>query len=283
MNNCKSPPKEAGISTRNNLDAMTIMPEPFKILWRPNNYRRQTAYKWLKKSSIGNKPPLSFISCGTLSKKGVLTAKNYHGITIQMGKNFIQGIYSQKLIDGQKEVWLIARPTITELERALEEKKEKIRTQIDHAINMFGREFDFKISSPLKWTRYEDWVRGEEFIDNLPEHLIIHDTYFKKVYKGGIEFTNSGKGEPPVTSLRNYIKNRAVEDIAPEIATSLDNLRKGIARLNPLESLKSLVWGLQALENPTPQMFALTKALSEDELLEFTNWLIEEFEGENFG
>jgi len=286
MNNCKSPPKEAESSIRNNFDNMIIMPEPFKILWRPNNYRRRTTFKTTKKSSIGNKPPYPPISCGEFShtSQSKLTyAKNYHGVTIQLGKEKITAIYSQKLIDGQKEVWLISRPTMPELDQALEKKKEEIRTQMDHALKMFAREFDLKLEGSLTWTRYEDWIKGEEFIDNLPEHLIIHDTYFKKVYKGGIEFKSSGQGESPTASIRNYIKNRAVEDIAPEIATSLDNLRKGIARLNPLESLKSLIWGVQALENPTPQMFALTKALSEDELLEFTNWIIEKFEGEDLG
>ena len=283
MNKHNPPPKKPVSSIGNFSDAMTITPEPFKILWRPNNYRRQTTYKWTKKPSIGNKPPLSSISCGTLSEKGILTVKDYHGITIQLGKNKIQGIYSQRLIDGQKEVFLIARSTMKELDDAVKEKKGEIRKQIDHAISMFTREFNLKLTGPLKWTRYEDWIKGDEFIDNLPEHLIIHDTYFKKVYKQGVEFVKSGNGEAPVTSIRNYIKNRAVEKIAPEIAQSLDNLKASLSNLKPLENLKALVWGLEALENLTPQMLRLAKAMSEDERLEFTGWLIEKFDGGSFG
>ena len=282
MNKHNTPPKNSRSSIRKNLDAMTIKPEPFKILWRPNNYRRQTEYKWLKKDLHRKPTPLSFISCGTLSSKGILTVRDYHGTTIQVGKNKIQGIYSQRLIDGQKEVWLIARPTMPELDEAIKEKAEEIRKQIDHAISMFSREFNLKLLNTPDWTRYEDWIKGDEFIDNLPEHLIIHDTYFKKVYKGGIEFVKSGNGEPPVTSVRNYIQNRAVEQIAPEIAESLDNLRLGLSKIRPLESLKALIWGLQALETPTPQMIALSKAMTESERLEFSAWLIEEFEGESF-
>ncbi|GAH24227.1 unnamed protein product, partial [marine sediment metagenome] len=38
------------------------------------------------------------------------------------------------------------------------------------------------------------------------------------------EFKNTGYGEEPTIHLKNYIKNRAIENIAPEIANSIDKI-----------------------------------------------------------
>ena len=74
-----------------------------------------------------------------------------------------------------------------------------------------------------RWSRYEDFIKGEDYIDKIPREVIIHDTYFKKVYGKGIEFVKADK-EEPTAHLKNYIKNRAVEDLAPEIANSINVL-----------------------------------------------------------
>jgi hypothetical protein len=66
-------------------------------------------------------------------------------------------------------------------------------------------------------------MKGEEVIDSIPRETIIHDTVFKKVYPEGVEFIG-GKGIEPGSRMKNYLKNRAVEDIAPELAYAVTSL-----------------------------------------------------------
>jgi len=93
-----------------------------------------------------------------------------------------------------------------------------------------------------EWIRQEDAVKGEEFIDDIPNNLIMHDTYFKKVYERDLEF----KGP---TYLKNYIANRAVEKITPEIIEEINNIReeKEVGRQEILELIKLLAQ--QTLDN----------------------------------
>ena len=156
--------------------------------------------------------------------KLIFYKKYRKNITIQYGKHTLTGIYSQKIINGAKEIYLITGKSISEIEAKISHKKEEITKRIDEALYDFAKEFSILL--PFKtpaWSRYEDFVKGEDYIDRIPSEAIIHDTYFKKVYGEGIEFIKAGK-EEPTAHLKHYIKNRAIEDIAPTIASSINNL-----------------------------------------------------------
>jgi len=60
--------------------------------------------------------------------------------------------------------------------------------------------------------------------------MIIHDTYFKKVYSDTVEFKNPA-------FVKKFISNRVTEELAPEITKELSSLK--------LELLKDRqeVWG----------------------------------------
>ncbi len=226
--------------------SMTTTKTTFKIFWRPNNYRRQIKVKEKNNSTIQKiKSAISAIPYLTFSYEPhtkMVSVKNYaqnksnKGITIQYGKNTLTAIYSQNIIGGVKEIFLIEANTIDDLEEYINNKKKDIEKYINKALNQFIKEF--KLSIPFtkpEWSRYEDFIKGEEYIDKIPREVIIHDTYFKKVYGEGIEFKNSEKGEEPTVHLKNYIKNRAIEKIAPEIADELKNTQymvKGILETN---------------------------------------------------
>ena len=74
----------------------------------------------------------------------------------------------------------------------------------------FNAHYDKKV-----WVRQEDGIKGDEFLDKIDPKLIIHDTTFKKVYKDKVEFKSP-------FYLKNYINNRAIDMVAPEIVKSLD-------------------------------------------------------------
>ena len=127
-----------------------------------------------------------------ISSKKVVTIKNYMpNITVQYGRNKLIGIYSQPRVDGRKTVYLIEASSVGDLDRRISEKVDDIRKSIDVALDNFMKRFKVRIrfEKPF-WMRYEDWIKGEEFVDSLPADLIIHDTVFKKVYSEGVEFVN---------------------------------------------------------------------------------------------
>lgn len=205
--------------------SMTTPKKTISIVWRPNNYRRQIEVKE-KTNSIKNKIIHTIKNANYTEHTKLISIKNFTpNITLQYGKNTLTGIYSQNVIGGHKETFLIEAYKISHLEEYLQQKKKDIRERIDKALIVFSRQYD--IILPLRkpvWSRYEDFLKGEEYIDKIPAETVIHDTYFKKVYGEGIEFIKTDKGEAPTVHLKNYIKNRAIEDLAPDISDSINGL-----------------------------------------------------------
>jgi len=239
-------------------NSMTTIGKPFKILWRPNNYRRQIKVKTKTNSGIENiKTAITTIdTTGTrlnynqhtklLSIHGFNKQKNHTGITIQYGKETITGIYSQNIICGNKEIFLIEANTSELCQKRIDDKKEDIKKYIDESIEKFIKQFNIKLPyEKTIWAKhgYEDWIKGEEFIDKIPREVIVHDTHFKKVYGEGIEFISDERGQEPTIKLKNYIKNRAIEDIAPEIVKEINKTNESIKFLkeNNTEDIKAII------------------------------------------
>lgn len=209
-------------------NSMAITNLPLTILWRPNNYRRQIKVKTSTNSTIKNIK--SAIGAIPSKHNRLIFIKTYPGVTLQLGKNSLTAIHSQNIIGGVKEVYLL-KGTITNINKKLDKKAKEIKNKLDAALKIFS--YRFKINLPSErpqWQRFEDWIKGEEFIDSIPKEVIIHDTVFKKVYGEGIEF----KGKTPVVNIKTYIKNRAIEEIAPKIALELKKIQEGN---NPLKTL----------------------------------------------
>ncbi len=208
--------------------SMTTMKNNFSMLWRPNNYRRQINVKTKDNSTIENiKSAISAIDFNFNAHTKLISVHNFDGITIQYGKNTLTGIYSQNKIGGVKEIYHIEAPTIEDIEERIDEKKDKIQNKIDAALKKFTKRFKINVPySRIVWSRYEDFIKGDDYIDKIPREVIIHDTHFKKVYGKGIEFIPNEIGQKPTVKLKNYIKNRAIENIAPEIAEELSTTRK---------------------------------------------------------
>lgn len=208
-------------------DSMTTIK---RILFRPNNYRRELKIRVYKDStqniSNGNLSatlniPMENININKRTK--IISIKNYKGITIQIFKNHIIGIHSQNIIGGHKETYLL-EGTTTQIDTRITQIKDHIRKKIDEGIKYLAKKLGVYIQfkRPI-WMRYENWIKGDEFIDKIPRETIIHDTVFKKVYGEGIEFIG-GKGEEPGVKIKTYLKNRVLEDFAPEIAESINSL-----------------------------------------------------------
>lgn len=228
-------------SNSRTIDLTTTL-QCIKLLWRPHNYRRQTTVKRKDNSTIKKVvttiDPTGQLQIYTQHTK-LITIKNYkQNVHIQYGKNKLTAIWGQNIIRGDKETYLIEAGSIGEFEKWLNAKREEIKEQMDEALNDFIDRFNIrKEGEGIKWKRYEDWIKGEEFIDKIPREVIIHDTYFKKVYGSGIEFKTTGKeeDEEPTAHIKQYIKNRVVERFTPAIAEEIAanrELIKGVVEIN---------------------------------------------------
>ena len=225
-------------------DSMTTIKPSKKIMWRPNNYRRQINVKTKTDSTINYiKRTITTINFNEHTK---LISLKYKGVTLQYGKNTLTGICSQNIINGFKETYLIEANSISDIEERITQKKEEIKKKIDEAIFSFARKFNIVLPfNKPKWSRYEDWIKGEDYIDKIPREVIIHDTYFKKVYTKGIEFKSTGKGEEPTAHLKNYIVNRAVENIAPEISKEMSMTRNTMKEI--YKDVGSMITGMRPI------------------------------------
>ena len=80
-------------------------------------------------------------------------------------------------------------------------------------IRRFGGISDCKIIK----VRGEHGIHGIDYLDRIPEDMVIHDTIFKKVYKGKVEFYDP-------TNIKNFVSNMALKDIAPDVANAINGL-----------------------------------------------------------
>lgn len=254
--------------------SMTTTQRPIKILWRPNNYRRKMIAHDLVNSAIAKiKECYQILQIAPHSK--LLFIRDYPGVLLQIGKSTIIGIWSQPVVKGVKQTVLL-EGTPQDIDERLVMKRDEIAQQIDTAMLGFCERLELQGAGVIMWDRYEDWIKGEEYIDRLPVDCIIHDTYFKKVYGEGIEFKQTSKKEAPGVHVKNYIKNRAVEDIAPEIARSMESLALQVMLLSPLQRVKELVveWPGDCLRG---DVMALVHGMSVREREVFEEWVFAEF------
>jgi len=247
----------------------------FKIFFRPNNYRRQIRVKE-KNQKIINSIKSTIRGVNFTKHTKLLTIKNYKkNITIQYGKYYLTGIYSQPVVYGTKTIYLIERETINEIENKVSKIKENIKQRIDQALKQFSRKFNLIMPyERIKWTRYEDFIKGEEYIDKIPKEVIIHDTIFKKVYPDGIEFID--KSVKPTVRIKTYIKNRAIENISPEICKELDKIYNILPRF---ELCKELVNECKTIEVMLKDTILLVKIpqLNENQRNELSDYTFERF------
>lgn len=143
---------------------------------------------------------------------------------MQYGRDQLTAIFSQCKIGGFKETYRIVADSPDQLDLRINQIKERIQKKIDSALNSFINRARIRVKGELpKWQRFEDWIKGEEFINQIPKEVIIHDTTFKKVYGYGIEFLKTD--DVPGAKIKTYIKNRCLEDVAPEIASELRGIK----------------------------------------------------------
>jgi len=193
-------------SKRSFINSMATGTNDF-FFWRPNNYRRQLVIKETS-NSIGKSAIAKKLGGKVANHSKLLFLKNYSSnITLQLGKNKLEAFWSQNVIGGVKEVYEVP---FGSFDSFLDAKKKDIEKALDKALFDFCKRFNYSSIGLPVWSRYEDFIRGESFVDSIPSEVIIHDPFFKKVYADGIEAIG-GLGDMPTERIRLYIHNRMKE------------------------------------------------------------------------
>ncbi len=202
-----------------------------ELIFRPNNYRRRLLVKERKQpnSTILKRLPTIKKNWNMNQHTKLISIKFSDNITLQYGRKYLVAIWSQKIINGHKQSFLIRADSEASFDRWLNNKKAEIRDKLDTALFLIAKKLKIRLYTvqPI-WSRHEDFIKGEEYIDKLPIETIIHDTVFKKVYGKGIEAIG-GLDDEPVAKIKNFIKNRMLERFTPQIASELNLLNSKYA------------------------------------------------------
>ncbi len=200
--------------------------------WRPNNYRLQIPFNREKLNLGTDITPLIKKRKGSVVKTpyGNIKVSNFgskisckiNRFPVMLDKNSITITYSLKIEtlnkkfkkEIKKAIYKIEAENIGDIDKKIKEKVEEIKKvcieTTERFIKKYGGEADF---SKAKFIAHEDGIHAEDW---MPEEEIIYDTNFKKVYKNEIELKS------PLL-VKNYISNRVVEEIAPDIAREIKN------------------------------------------------------------
>ena len=195
------------------------MPEDFKKIYqyRPNNYSIKIPLKHslslVQKEIEGVK--LNF-KCKEKPMKNWtgLIIDNYHGCTVEINTKCVIFYLTEKIER------LVPYP---HSEEAIMKIKKTIEDRLVDIAKRFQKETKIKLNVE-NWDnhRKEIEIKGDLVLDNIPKDMNIHAENFKKVYEKGVEFFDEA-------SVVNYINNRALEDLSPEMVKELIEIKKLMA------------------------------------------------------
>ena len=200
--------------------------------WQPHNYRRY--YDWKPDNfNPQNQPPTNppdinqrwyGIGNGFRFKPQnhgkEFLFQNFNACNVLVKKNQVMVLNKVH----EKQWTIIEGKTIEEIDNRIDELTKDLAEHCEATLKYFIQNYGgFSNFSLLKgYAVSEDSIKGDSFIDSIPAHMRIHDTFFKKVYPDKPEIYN---GEAPTPSgkarIKQVIHNSVIHDFAPEIAEQM--------------------------------------------------------------
>jgi len=201
-------------SSNNPMMVGRVQKKEISFLWQPHNYR---LYFYFNKTNFI--PPTSKSIYKTRSKYEL---KNYgsehHFYNWKDCKITIKKTMVEVINKSHNKQWrLITANSIPQIKKKIDQVVENLNKQGISALKSIIRRFGGISDCKIIKVRGEHGIHGIDYLDRIPEDMVIHDTIFKKVYKGKVEFYDPA-------NIKNFVSNMALKDIAPEIAESIDNL-----------------------------------------------------------
>ena len=201
--------------------------KPIKWLWQPHNYRIYVDFdkKTFKSKDLNKdnrtlqklKVRLVGFEYGTKNHNSEHHFNNFYGCRIVIKKKIAEITNKSH----NKQWRLMTANNIDDIGARIDEVVNRLDNQciesLKKLIRLFGGSSNFKTLN--KAWKGEHGVKGIDFLDQIPEDMVIHDTVFKKVYKKKVEYKS------PV-HVKNTVTNYAIKNIAPEIADELSVIRE---------------------------------------------------------
>jgi hypothetical protein len=185
----------------------------YKFLWQPHNYR---LYFLFDKTNFI--PPTSKTIYKTRSFKLINYGKDYQFDNWENCKITIRKNQVEVINKSHNKQWrLISANSIPQIKEKIDQVVSNLNQQAKSALNSLIKRFGGCSDLKIIKIRGEHGIHGIDYLDKIPEDMIIHDTIFKKVYKGKVEFYD------PV-NIKNTISNLALKDMSPEIAGAINDL-----------------------------------------------------------
>lgn len=239
-----------GVSTGN---------EAIVFYWRPNNYRLKFPFS---RSDLHSEVTSTLNrsqkrGCVVVTKHGHnLKISNYgskitckiNGIPLMIDKKSITATYSLRqsisATRDSKAYYKIEAASTGQVWARMQERIQAIEKMCIEAvkkfIKLYGGYADFGNITHL---RYEDALHIQDWLPDVPEDMIIHDTHFKKVYPKDMEFKNP-------LYLKNFVSNMCLKEIAPEIVSELNRANLETEKLTRVaETIVKLQSGNQSHMN----------------------------------
>ena len=185
-----------------------------KWLWQPHNYR---LYFNFNKKNFKVVTP-SLYKYPTFKYQLMNYGSEHHFNNFMDCRIIIRKNSAEIINKSYKKQWVLCTAhSNNQIKEIIDKRVSKLNNQginaLKELIRLCGGISDCKI---LK-VKGEHGIHGIDYLDRIPEDMIIHDTIFKKVYKGKVEFYDPA-------SIKNTVSNSALKEFAPEITASIDNL-----------------------------------------------------------
>ncbi len=214
--------------------------ENITYLWQPHNHR---LYFDFDKSNFNPIKP----SYHTLKKYESMVAvfntaytytplnhnsehkyENFMGCQIRVKKNQVEVINKWH----NKQWRKLTADNLKQINEMIDKEMQILKDQSTEALKSFIDLHKGKSRFEVLKLKCEHGIHGDDYLDKIPREMIIHDTYFKKEYAKKVELFK-------VAEVKNYISNRCIENIAPEIAAEINNIHNSVSK--PLKDLNESI------------------------------------------
>jgi hypothetical protein len=216
----RTSPKEA---IKNPMSVGTLGSKPLPYcFWQPHNYRLYIDFdKTTLKLPSDNETAL-LTTVYRLVNSTEICFDSFQGCRIVVKQHQVE---ITNLINPRwYKIQLAPETTIEpQFQEIIQQKDKECLDTLKAFIAIYGGSSEFHILN----ARSEDKIMAEEKIDELPDKMTFHSDRVKKVYnEKNVEFSTPA-------GACNYIRTRAIEKVAPELAEQLRSIRVLLGQEEP--------------------------------------------------
>jgi len=257
------------------------------VVWQPHNFRRY--YSFDRIGFVSKKPSTHTLQemqgvvpnfqCNYFHKTTNSGAEeiydDFMGCQIRVKRRCVEVVNKWHHKQWRKTLAVSLDAIGPNIDRVLRDMEEQCLHALRVFITLHGGRSDF---GEFRSGTQEIGLEDEEFLRRVDPGCIVHDPVFKKVYGEKFEF------KTPL-AVKNYVHNRALEKLSPEISSRLDALCVSLDLLSRPVRMADCLARLQGGINSfpvdllLPENQFLLRELDLSHKLLFSEWLFVRFGG----